>query len=121
MYTYYFEKLDVWKISKDLVKEIYDLTDIFPRNENFGLVSQIRRSALSVPTNISEGCSRFSYKDRGYFYMVSYSSLMELLNLLIISNEIQYISSEKYLHLRIRIDVIANKLNALHKANYRSK
>jgi four helix bundle protein len=117
MYTYYFEKLDVWRLSKDFVKEIYDLTNRFPEKDYYGLVSQIRRAVLSVPTNISEGSARLSKKDRGNFYMFSYSSLMELLNLLIISYEINYITEDEYIRFRVKINEIANKLNALYRSN----
>ena len=59
MYKYYFEKLDVWKISKDLVKEVYDLTGKYPQCENFGIISQIRRSAISVPKFFNYSVSHF--------------------------------------------------------------
>ena len=117
MYTYYFEKLNVWKLSKDLVKDIYSITNKFPDYEIYGIVSQIRRAAVSVPTNISEGSARITIKDRGHFYMISYSSLMEVLNLIIISYEIQYISESDYEQLRLKINEISNKINALYRAN----
>ena len=116
MYTYYFEKLDVWIISKDLVKEVYNITNSYPKNENFGLKSQIRRSAISVPTNLAEGSSRKTRKDQVHFTNISFSSLMELLNLFIISFELNYIDEVKYHSIRNKINEIARKLNGLKKA-----
>ena len=84
MYTYYFEKLEVWKLSKDLVKEVYLITNNFPNEEKFNIVSQIRRAVISIPTNLSEGSSRSTRKDQANFTTISFSSLMEVLNLLIL-------------------------------------
>ena len=78
MYTYYFEKMEVWKLSKELVKEIYSLTKEFPKMEEFGLISQLRRAAVSVPTNLAEGSARSTKKDQINFTVISFASLMEL-------------------------------------------
>ncbi len=80
MYKYSFEKLEVWKESIELVEEVYELTDTFPSDERFGLISQMKRSAVSIASNISEGTSRNTNKDKAHFTTMSYSSAMELLN-----------------------------------------
>lgn len=116
MYTYPFEKLDVWQLAKQLVVKIYSLTKAFPSDEKFGIVNQMRRAAVSVSSNIAEGSSRNSQKDQANFYGMAYSSLMELLNQLIISNELSWISSEELAIIRNDIEVVSFKINALRKS-----
>lgn len=72
------KELKVWKLSIDLIAAIYDLTTSFPTHERFGLTDQIRRSAVSVASNIAEGSSRSSGKERSRFYEIARSSLVEL-------------------------------------------
>ena len=115
-HTFAFEKLEVWKKSKELVKQVYSLTRSFPEEEKFGLISQIRRSAVSVVANIAEGSGRKSSKDQARFTTTSYSSLIELLNHLIISFEIEFIDESSYLNCRRRITDISFMLSALHHA-----
>lgn len=113
MKEFSFEKLEVWKDSKDFVVKIYRLTDSYPNDEKFGLISQIRRASLSVTNNISEGTSRWTSKEKIRFIEISYGSLMEVLNCLIISRELNLISEQIFLELRSDIEKISNKLNAL--------
>jgi four helix bundle protein len=80
--------LDVWKESMKLVKQKYLLTDNFPKEETYGLVSQIRRSAVSIPSNIAEGAARNSNKEFTQFLYVSLGSLAELETQLLLSKEI---------------------------------
>ena len=87
MKEFSFEKLDVWKHAKDFVVKIYQLTEVYPNDEKFGLISQIRRASLSVTNNISEGTSRWSSKEKIRFIEIAFSSLMEVLNCFIISKE----------------------------------
>lgn len=115
MFTYSFEKLEVWKESVELVKIIYKLTNKFPVDEKFGLTSQMKRAAISVASNISEGTSRNTNKDKAHFTTISYSSTMELLNQLIIAKELNYISQKEYENTRMLITKITNMLNALRK------
>ena len=70
--------LDVWKKSMDLVELIYGLTSQFPSDERFGLVSQMRRAAVSIPSNISEGAARKGDKELIQFLMIAIGSLSEL-------------------------------------------
>lgn len=120
MYTYGFEKLEVWQLARQLVKSIYILTKDFPSEEKFSLTSQIRRSALSISANIAEGTSRGTSKDRAHFTQMAYSSLMELLNHLIIATDLEYLSGSQLKELRSDIEKLSNKTNALHKAQKRS-
>ena len=116
MYKYYFEKLDVWTLAKDFAKEIYVQTESFPSTEKYGITNQIRRAVVSVPTNLAEGSARSTSKDQANFSTIAYSSLMETLNLLIISYELDYLKAEEYTALRLKINEIANKINALRNS-----
>ena len=112
-YTFSYEKLNVWIDSKHLVKLIYTVTNEFPNEEKFGLTNQIRRASISVSSNLAEGTSGISNKDKAHFTTLSYSSLMEVLNQIIIAYELEFLSTENYNNIRIEIEKISNKLNAL--------
>lgn len=116
MYSYSFEKLDVWKISRKLVVKIYQLTDDFPREEKYGLVSQMRRAAVSVTSNIAEGAGRKTAKDQASFYNNAYSSLVELLNQLMISSDLGWLSDEKLKEVRDQIERLSAMINSLRKS-----
>ncbi len=74
MYLFSFEKLNVWKDAKELVKEIYRMTNSFPISEKFGLISQLRRASISIPSNVTEGSSRNTPKYQAHFTTMVYSS-----------------------------------------------
>ena len=107
------KKLSVWKESMDLVESVYMLTSSFPKSEIFGLTSQIRRAAVSVPANISEGSARKSSKEFHYFLTISFGSLTELETLLIIAKELQYINDDGFSQLHQQIRVITTQLSNL--------
>lgn len=117
-YTYSFEKLEVWKESKELCVLIYKLTEDFPENEKFGLVSQLRRATISISSNIAEGSGRNSNKDKAHFTNIAFSSAIEILNQLIISQELNFIKTEEYNLVRSKIESITNKLNSLRNFQY---
>ncbi len=119
-YTFSFEKLTVWIDSKELIKQIYLITKQFPSNEKFGLTSQLRRASVSIASNLAEGTSRNTNKDKAHFTTLSFSSLMEVLNQIIISYELDFIEEKEYSKIRTDIEKIANKLNALRKAQLNS-
>ena len=108
--------LDVWKGSMDLVYEMYRITGSFPKTEIFGLTSQIRRAAVSIPANISEGSARRTSKEFRYFLRVSYGSLSELETLLTISTHLDYMTPENFENLREKIKLITVQLCNLMKA-----
>lgn len=116
MRLYAFEKLDVWKKSKLLSKRVYQLTSKLPNEEKFGLTSQIKRSAISVASNIAEGTSRISGKEQARFSEIAYGSLLELLNQLLIAESLGFISDNDIHEIRPLIEEISNKINALRKA-----
>ena len=115
-YTFSFEKLNVWVNSKELVTEIYKLTRNFPDEEKFGLTNQLRRASISIASNLAEGTSRQTNKDKAHFSTMAFSSLMEVLNQLIIAKDLNYISNSDYNNLRTHIEKISNMLNALRKS-----
>lgn len=80
MYQHSFEKLNVWQESISLVECVYKATKKFPSSEKFGLISQMRRCAVSIASNIAEGSSRITAKDKAHFSTLAFSSCMELLN-----------------------------------------
>jgi len=116
MYTYSFEKLEVWHLARQLVKMIYKLTENFPNTEKFGLTSQIRRAAVSVASHLAEGSCRKSKKDSARFTEISFSSLIETLNQLIISVDLDFLTIEELDQIRPKIEELTNKLNAYYNA-----
>ena len=103
-----FKNLNIWKLSLDLANEVYNITDQFPKNEEFGLKSQLRRCSVSVASNIAEGSSRSSNKDFNRFLEISLGSLYELQTQIIISSNRNYFDLEK-------LDNIENKITELQR------
>ena len=91
-----YQELDVWKQSRILVKIIYELTKTFPSEEQFGLKTQMRRSAVSVPSNIAEGCGRNHSKDSTQFFFIARGSLYELETQLILAFDLNYLAQEDF-------------------------
>lgn len=86
------KELDAWKVSVDLSVEIYSLTQTFPKEEIFGLVQQMRRSAISITSNIAEGCARNSTKETIHFLYVSLGSLSELETQIVIASKLGFVN-----------------------------
>ena len=108
-----FEDLVVWQKSHQFVLEIYGLTQAFPKFEIFGLTSQIRRAAVSVPANIAEGFKRKGKADKKRFFNISQGSLEEVRYYLILANDLGYADTKK---LKTDLDEIGRMLNAYMKA-----
>ncbi len=89
-----YKELNVWKESIELVKQIYQVTAIFPKDERFGLISQLRRASVSIPSNIAEGNGRSSDKEYKRFVEIAYGSALELETQLIISVELKFIDEK---------------------------
>jgi len=87
-----YRELDVWKQSRSLVKSIYQLTKNFPKEEQLGLTSQMRRAAVSIPSNIAEGCGRNHFKDSIQFFFVARGSIYELETQLTLASDLELIS-----------------------------
>ena len=119
-YTFASEKLNVWIDSKELVKIIYTITKDFSGEEKFGLTNQLRRASVSIAYNLAEGTSRNTSKDKAHFTSLSFSSLMEVLNQIIIARELNYIKENNYQLIRTEIEKDSNKLNALRNSQLNS-
>ena len=101
MKTKRFEDVIVWQKSHVLVLEIYKMTKLFPQDERFGLISQMRRCAISVPANIAEGYRKRGIKDKLRFYNIAQGSLDELRYYLILSKDLGYVKDvSKYFNLQ---------------------
>lgn len=96
MKNYSFEKLECWQQARKLAVWIYQVTNVFPGAERFGISAQMRRAAISIASNIAEGTSRKSFREQAYFTTVAYSSTIELLNDLIISHDLKFIEKMNY-------------------------
>ena len=111
MYTFYFEKLEVWQNARKLVKEIYKISRNFPDEERFGITNQIRRASTSITANIAEGVSRNTNKDKSKFINIAYSTSIEVINFLILSWDLDFISEELKIPKEIIIEEIKKILN----------
>ena len=106
-----YKKLNVWVSSISLVKNIYKLTRKFPKDEMFVLTQQLRRAAISIPSNIAEGAGRNSNAQFKNFLQISIGSCFEVETQLIISKELEYISEEE-------LDTISKELDSIMKMNH---
>lgn len=106
-----FKELKIWQNSKDLVIDIYKRTENFPKEEIFSLTNQIRRSAISIPSNIAEGCGRNSDKDLIRFLDIANGSSFELETQLIIAHELDFLDKENF-------EYLDEKLSEIQKMNY---
>jgi four helix bundle protein len=116
MKTFSFEKLNVWQKARILSVKVYKITKAFPSDERFGLISQMRRCAISIASNIAEGTGRHSAKDKARFTEIGYSSALELLNQSIISNDLEFLKIDDYKHIRQEVTEITAMLDALRKS-----
>ena len=105
-------KLEAWKNAMDLVDQIYDVTNNFPSDERFGLRSQMRRSAVSVPSNIAEGAARKGDAEFANFINIAKGSLSELETQLIISKRQHYL--EDISELIDMVEKVSSQLSGLH-------
>jgi len=94
-----FQQLAIWQRSHQLTLKIYQITREFPKEELYGLISQIRRSSSSVPTNIAEGCGRNSLSELNRFLIIASGSASELHYQLMLSRDLNYISTQSFLEL----------------------
>jgi four helix bundle protein len=108
-----FRKLNVWVESIELTTSIFQAVKQFPDYEKYGLISQLTRSAVSVPSNIAEGCSRKSNKVFANFLEIGLGSAFELETQLIISNNIEYLKNKEFEELLNKCHSIQKKLHNL--------
>ena len=107
------EKLDVWEKSMQLSVLVYDLTDSFPDSEKYGLVNQMRRCCVSIPSNIAEGAGRSHNKEFAQFLSISIGSAFELETQLSLSVRLKFIKEENVKYLLEELEAICKMLNVL--------
>ena len=114
---YSYKRLDVYQKAKALVKSVYELMKQFPQEEKYALCDQLRRAVISVPSNIAEGLSRYSDKEKVHFLEIAYGSLMEVDCQIEISSELGYINKCELNDIEEQIAVEAQLLSGL-RAKY---
>ena len=115
MDDFYYRKLNVYHLSKQLVIDIYSISKKFPASEQFGLTNQIQRAAVSIPSNIAEGMGRFSIKERIHHLEFSLGSLMEVMCQLEIAESLNYISANELTIREGNIKEISKMLTGLRR------
>lgn len=108
-----YKELIVWRKSIQLVKEIYIFTKKFPSSELYGLTSQIRRAAISIPSNIAEGYGRKSFKEYLQFVSIAYGSALELETQIFIAKELNFAIHKDYTNVESLLDEVARMLNSM--------
>lgn len=112
-----FTDLNAWKEGHKLVLSIYKITKKFPKDEQYGLSNQLRRCAVSITSNIAEGFSRQSYKEKIYFYSNTLGSITELQNQILISRDTCYINQEEFKEIANQSVVVHKLTNGLIKSS----
>ena len=111
-----FRELTAWQIAFDLARLIYRHTDALPRSEEFGLKAQMRRAAISIPSNLAEGAGRSTRKDFSNFVTIARGSLNELQTQVLLSADLRFLSSADVNHLQTVIDRLYALLNGLRNS-----
>lgn len=103
-----FKELKIWRDSMGITKEIYQVTSNFPKHEQYGLIQQMRKAAVSIPSNIAEGCGRGSDPQLAHFLDIAQGSAFELETQLYLANELNFLSKDE-------MNTLATKLTTLQK------
>jgi|SRR5215472_7343049 len=111
-----FRDLEVWTQSHQLTLDLYRTTAAFPNTEKFGITSQIRRAAASIPANLSEGCGRWSDGEMARFIQIAMGSASELDYFLLLATDLDYIGQEEYQKLVSRLNRVRRMLTGLFKS-----
>ncbi|QDH78149.1 four helix bundle protein [Echinicola soli] len=111
-----YKELQVWKNATELAVDIYEITEKLPKQEKFGLISQINRAVVSIPSNIAEGAGRNSNKDFDRFLGIALGSAFELDTQLIISNKLDYIEKSDYVKVSKNLETIHNMIFGLKRS-----
>jgi len=110
-----FQDLGAWREGHKLVLLVYTASNFFPKEETYGLKSQVRRAAVSITSNIAEGFSRKSYREKTQFYSISQGSVTELQNQLIIAKDVGYIDERAFAELYQQADLVHKIVHGLIK------
>ena len=107
-----FRTLKVWEKSHALVLVVYKATQSFPKSELYGITSQIQRAAVSVPTNIAEGCGKDSDAELGRYFKIAMGSSSELEYLILLAHDLSYLADDQYNQLQVSLVEVRKMLNA---------
>jgi four helix bundle protein len=108
-----FKELRIWQKGIEIVKDVYGCTKTFPREELYGLTSQMRRAAVSIPSNIAEGFKRYHNKEYSQFLRMSMGSAAELETQLVISKELGYLNSEELAGISEKLEYFSKMVSSL--------
>jgi four helix bundle protein len=111
-----FTDLKVWQIGHRVVLSIYQVTKLFPRDEQFGLISQLRRAVVSITSNIAEGFSRSTARDKIYFYTIALGSLTEVQNQLLIAKDLGYLNNNAFFEMSKQLTDVQKMIHGLIKS-----
>ena len=114
--TYYFERLETWQKSRQLVLAVYQLLKKFPNEEKYALCDQLRRAVISIPSNIAEGTGRISIKETIHFLEISFGSLMEVYCQLQLAVDLNYINEDDFKEIKPLIFTVSRLLSGLRKS-----
>ena len=114
--NYYFERLDVWQQARQLVVQVYKLLEKFPKEEKYALCDQLRRSVISIPSNIAEGSGRIAKKETIHFLEIAYGSLMEMYCQLQIAVDLNYITEADFMEIKPLIFKVSKLLSGLRRS-----
>ena len=110
------KKLKLWGKTIDLIEDIYKVLSAFPKDEKFGLTSQMKRSSISIASNIAEGAARGTSKDKAHFFVIARGSVSELDAQLEISLRLKFLDENKYEILVVKLEEVSKMLSGLIKA-----
>jgi four helix bundle protein len=108
-----YKELIVWQKSMNLARLVYEATKSFPKSETYGLISQLRRSTVSIPSNIAEGYARKSRKEYLQFYSIAYGSVLELETQVMLSKDFKYIETRHFDEIMSLIGEVSKMLHSL--------
>jgi four helix bundle protein len=112
-----FTDLNAWKEGHKLVLEIYQITNDFPKDELFSLTNQLKRAGVSVTSNLAEGFSRQSYKEKVQFYAIALGSVTEIQNQLLIARDVEYLNDDQFKKIANQSVVVHKLINGLIKGS----
>jgi len=112
-YNFSYRKLNVYQAARELVKDIYEMSGRFPKEEKYALSDQMRRAVISIPSNIAEGTAKASPKEQFHFLEISYGSLMELMCQTEIALDLLYINTEQFERIESEIGTIYKMLSSM--------
>ncbi|MDV7138996.1 four helix bundle protein [Maribacter sp. TH_r10] len=108
-----YRKYDVWKLGHEITLNIYSITKAFPKDEEFGITSQMRRSSFSIPSNIAEGCGRASDAEFKRFLIISRGSAAELEYFMLLAKDLKYIDDVSYTTLYDKVNKVKRSISNL--------